>query len=152
MQPTRRFAALALVSMLILGACTGDEEDPGNGGSTGVTGGEDTGPTPVQTVTPGVGVFTYENAGLRVTADIEGTAGTVEVDNGTDNDLEQPGLYILDAVDGHEIPVEIQGSAPVGAGESATFDISLGDTDVDRIGLLVLLFGKDNYGAFVRTG
>jgi hypothetical protein len=42
-------------------------------------------------------------------------------------------------------------SAPVAAGESATFDVRLDDITVDDIGLLVLLFGADNYGAFVRT-
>jgi len=152
MQTTRRFAALALASALLLGACIGGEDDPNGESPTGITGPQDTGPTPAETLTPGVGVFTYENAGLKVTADIEGTAGTVEVDNGTDNDLEEPGLYILDAVDGHRVQVEVQGSAPLAAGETATFPVSLGETDVDQIGLLILLFGKDNYGAFVRTG
>jgi hypothetical protein len=151
MEPTRRFAALSLATVLLLGACTAGGDDP-NGEATGSTGSEETGPTPAQTTIPGVGVFTYQNAGLRVTADIEGTQGTLEVDNGTDNDLERPGLYILDAVDGHEIPVDVAASAPVPAGEAGTFAISLGQTDVDQIGLLVLLFGKDNYGAFVRTG
>ena len=150
-QTTRRFAAFALASALLLGACTGGTEGP-SGGTAGVTGPEDTGPTPAASFTPGVGQYTYENAGLKVTADIQGTSGTLEVDNATENDLEQPGLYILDAVDGHRIEVDVQGSAPVAAGDTATFDISLGQTDVDQIGLLILLFGKDNYGAFVRTG
>jgi hypothetical protein len=152
LKTTRRFAALALASALFLGACTGGEEDPNGEDLTGATGSQDTGPTPAQTFTPGVGVFTYENAGLKVTVNIEGTSGTVEVDNGTDHDLEQLDLYVLDAVDGHEIQVEVRGSTPVAAGDPATFEISLGETEVDQIGLLVLLFGKDNYGAFVRTG
>ncbi len=42
-------------------------------------------------------------------------------------------------------------SAPVAAGERATFDVTLDGVTVDDIGLLVLLFGADNYGAFVRT-
>ena len=37
------------------------------------------------------------------------------------------------------------------AGETATFDVRLDGITVDDIGLLVLLFGADNYGAFVRT-
>jgi len=151
---TRRFAVLTLASALLLGACTGGEEpNVGPTDSTGSTGSTGyTGPTPAQTFTPGVGVFTYENAGLKVTVNIQGTSGTVEVDNGTDHDLDKPDLYVLDAVDGHEIQVEVQGSEPVAAGDPATFEISLGETEVDQIGLLVLLFGKDNYGAFVRTG
>ena len=149
MEPTRRSATLALVPLLLLVACTG------NGGSAddgGTTGNADTGPTPAQSLTPGVASYTYENAGLRVTVDIEGDSGTMEVDNGTANDLGDPGLYVLDAVDGHQIDVQLQGSEPVGAGDTATFAVSMGEVDIDRIGLLVLLFGKDNYGAFVRTG
>jgi len=59
---------------------------------------------------------------------------------------------VLDAVDGHEIEVDVLQSAPVDAGETAIFDVSLSEVDVDQIGLLVLLFGRDDYGAFVRTG
>jgi len=149
MQSTGRFVALALASALLIGACTGGDEQAGG---TGTSGSQDTGPTPAQSLTPGAGTFTYENAGLKVTVDIQGTTGTMQVDNGTDNGLEVPGLYVLDAVDGHQIDVEVLQGAPIAAGDSATFDVALGQVDVDAIGLLVLLFGKDNYGAFVRTG
>jgi len=155
MQTTRRFAALAVASALLLGACTGGDEGSGTTGATGgvgITGSQDTGPTPAQTLTPGVGTFTYENGGLTVTFDVEGSSGTLEVDNRSGHDLDDPDLYVLDAVDGHEIAVDVRQSAPVAAGEIATFDVSLGEVDVDQVGLLVLLFGRDNYGAFVRTG
>ena len=150
MQSTGRFVALALASALLLGACTGGGPSGGTG-ATSTTGSQDTGPTPAQSFTPGAGTFTYENAGLKVTVDIQGETGTMTVDNGTDHDLEKPGLYVLDAADGHQIDVEVQQGAPIAAGDSATFDVALGQVDVDAIGLLVLLFGKDNYGAFVRT-
>jgi hypothetical protein len=149
MEPTRRFAALVLVSTLLLGGCTGSEGPNDDGGATGST---ETGPTPAQSLTPGVARYTYENAGLTVRVDLEGDSGTMAVDNATGNDLDRPDLYVLDAVDGHEIDVQVLDSEPVGAGDSATFDVSMGEADIDRIGLLVLLFGKDNYGAFVRTG
>jgi hypothetical protein len=155
METTRRFAALAVALTLLLGACTSSGEgsdSTGPTGTAGITGVQDTGPTPAPTLTPGVGTFTYENGGLTVTADVEGSSGLLEVANRSGNDLGAPDLYVLDAVDGHEIPVDVVGSAPVPAGETSTFDISLGEIDVDQVGLLVLLFGKDNYGAFVRTG
>jgi len=151
MQRTRRFAALAVASALLLGACTGGDGGS-NGGATGASAPQDTGPTPAETLTPGAGEFTYANSGLVVTVEVEGSAGTLEVDNGTDHDLAEPGLYVLDAVDGHEIEVDVLQSAPVDAGETAIFDVSLSEVDVDQIGLLVLLFGRDDYGAFVRTG
>lgn len=155
METTRRFAVLALAGTLLLGACTGSgdgSDATGSTGGAGITGVQDTGPTPAQTLTPGVGTFTYENGGLTVTADIEGSSGTLEVDNRSGHDLAAPDLYVLDAVDGHEVAVDVAESEPVAAGETATFDVSLGEVDVDQVGLLVLLFGNDNYGAFVRTG
>lgn len=151
MQPTRRFAALALASAVLLGACTGGEGDPGGTAGTGETGSVDTGPTPAETLTPGQGVYTYQNAGLTVTLTVEGASATLNVDNGTEHDLDPPGLYVLDAVDGHQIDLEVTEAAPIPAGESAGFDVTLGDVSLEQIGLLVLLFGQDNYGAFVRT-
>ena len=128
------------------GACTG-----GDGGPTGSTGASSTSeaPTLAQSFTgaPGTATYEYANEGLLVTVDLDGSDGTLEVENDSEHDLDPPGLYVEDAVDGHEIDGEVVDSAPVGAGESATFD----DITVDDIGLLVLLFGADNYGAFVRT-
>ena len=108
---------------------------------------------PAQTFTgaPGTAVYEYANEGLLVTLELDGSEGTLEVDNGSANDLDAPGVYVKDAVDGHEIDGEVLASAPVAAGERATFDVTLDGVTVDDIGLLVLLFGADDYGAFVRT-
>jgi hypothetical protein len=150
MKPTGRLAVLVLV-VIALGACTG-----GEGGSTAPTGSIATSevPTPAQTFTgaPGTAVYEYANGSLLVTLELDGSDGTLEVDNGSASDLDSPGLYVKDAVDGHEIEGEVLDSAPVAAGERATFDVTLDDVTVEDIGLLVLLFGADDYGAFVRTG
>ncbi len=62
-------------------------------------------------------------------------------------------MYVLDAIDGHQVEGEVAAAAPVPAGERATFDVTVDEiTDAENIGLLVLLLGADNYGAFVRTG
>jgi hypothetical protein len=149
MKPTGRLVALLCLT-IALGACTG-----GDPGSTGGTGASPTGevPTPAQTFTgaPGTGTYEYANEGLLVTVDLDGSDGTLEVENDSDHDLDPPGLYVEDAVDGHEIDGEVVDSAPVAAGETATFDVRLDGITVDDIGLLVLQFGADNYGAFVRT-
>ena len=50
-----------------------------------------------------------------------------------------------------EVDGTVLDAAPVAAGDTASFDVRLDDLTVDDIGLLVLLFGADNYGAFVRT-
>ncbi len=150
MKPTGRFVALVIGSAVLVAGCTSDGEEPNGTAPTGPT--ADTGPTPAQTFTPGQAVYTYANAGLRVTLDVEGTEGTLEVDNGTENELGRPDLYVLDAVDGHEIGLDVAGSEAIPAGDISAFDVDLGDVDLDRIGLLILLLGRDNYGAFVRTG
>jgi hypothetical protein len=146
MKPTGRLVALLCVAMA-LGACTGGDggEDGGPTGSTGPSTTSEV-PTPAQSFTgaPGTATYEYANEGLLVTV-------TLEVENDSGHDLDPPGLYVEDAVDGHEIDGEVVDSAPVGAGDSATFDVTLDDITVDDIGLLVLLFGADNYGAFVRT-
>ena len=149
MKPTGRLVALLCLA-IALGACTG-----GNGGTTGATGASMTSevPTPAQTFTgaPGTATYEYANEGLLVTVGLDGSDGTLEVENDSQHDLDPPGLYVEDAVDGGEVDGEVLDSAPVAAGETATFDVRLDGITVDDIGLLVLLFGADNYGAFVRT-
>ena len=152
MKPTGRLVAVLCLA-IALGACTGD--DAGGNGSTASTGPSTTSqvPTPAQTFTgaPGTATYEYANEGLLVTVDLDGSNGTLAVENDSDHDLDPPGLYVEDAVDGHEIDVQVVDSAPVAAGEQASFDVKLDGITVDDIGLLVLLFGADNYGAFVRT-
>jgi hypothetical protein len=152
MKPTGRLVAPMCLA-IALAACTGG--GGGDGGSSAATGPSRSSevPTPAQTFTgaPGTATYEYANEGLLVTVDLEGSEGTLEVENDSEHDLDPPGLYVEDAVDGHEIGGTVVDSAPVAAGESATFGVRLDDITVDDIGLLVLLFGADNYGAFVRT-
>ena len=149
MKPTGRVVVLLLIA-IALGACTGDDGD-----ATAPSGPSPTSdvPTPAQTFTgaPGTAVYEYANEGLLATLELDGSEGTLEVDNGSANDLDAPGVYVKDAADGHEIDGEVVASTPVAAGERATFDVALHGITVDDIGLLVLLFGADDYGAFVRT-
>lgn len=154
MKPTVRFVALALALAALVAACTddGNGEDPtrpGTGGTGNTTGG--VGPTPVTTGPAARGTYEYVNAGLRVIVEIDGTEGTMEVENGTERELPDPDFYILDARDGTEIEGEVAEPAPTPVGETATFAISFEGIEVRNIGLLVLIFGTDNYGAFVRT-
>jgi hypothetical protein len=150
---TVRFIALALALVALLSACTddGDGGEPtGPGGGTGNTTGG-VGPTPVTTGPAARGTYEYVNAGLRVVVEIDGVEGTMEVENGTDHDLPDPDFYILDARDGTEIEGEVAEADSIPAGQTVTFDISFEGIEVRNIGLLVLLFGTDNFGAFVRT-
>lgn len=156
MKTTGRFAALVVVLLVALAACTGDGEDGDGGpGPTNATAGSgpeaDTGPTPVQGGPATRGTYEYVNGPLRVVLRIDGTTGTMEVDNGTDRELPRPDFYLLDARDGSEIEGEVDTPAPVPAGDTGTFDVSFEGIEVREIGAVVLLFGPDNYGLFVRT-
>ncbi|MGZ5291325.1 MAG: hypothetical protein ACXWXQ_11995 [Actinomycetota bacterium] len=156
MKTTGRSVALAVAFALALAACTGDGED-GNGEETGgtgpVTGATGTvGPTPVVSGSATEGTYEYVNTGVRVVLRLEGTAGTLEVDNGTGHDLPRPSFYLLGATDGAQFDGDVVAPAPIADGETATFDVTIEGIEIGEIGAIALLFGRDNYGLFVRTG
>ena len=145
MKTTGRLLVLVLGLSIALSACTGDDGDKQDGkGSTGPE------PTPSDVVIePGdSGVYRYANAGLVVTLDLE--AGTLEIQNETGRELPKPDFYVLEALDGTQVDGRVESSASVPAGETATFDVVLEGIAAEDIGLVVLLMGQDNYGAFVQ--
>jgi hypothetical protein len=149
MQPTGRFAALSIV--LALAACTGSggPQATSPSGGPGSTSGP---PTPTESFSgpPGTALYRYVNAGLTATMQLDGNTGTLEIDNATGRELAMPSFYILDARDGTRIEGTVDGATTVPDGQTDTFDVSYGGLDIKNIGLLVLLMGHDNYGAFVR--
>lgn len=154
MKTTGRFAALSFVFVLALAACTGgngaESKTPSGGsGGSGATGGSPTA-TGSFSGPPGTALYLYVNAGLTATMHLDGNTGTLEIDNATGRELAKPSFYILDARDGTQIDGAVDGATTVPDGETATFDVSYGGLDIKNIGLLVLLMGRDNYGAFVR--
>lgn len=155
-KPTGRPLALVLAVALLLGACTGgagDARPDGDGnGPTGRGTGE-TGPEPVGVSGTATGTATYEyvNAGLRVVMEIDGNIGTMRVDNGTDHQLGRPGFYLLDARTGRQVDGRVGSAARIAPGDTAAFDVQFSDIEIRNIGMVVLLFGRDNYGGFVRT-
>jgi hypothetical protein len=153
MKPIGRSVAIALVSLLALAACTGDDDPPAATASPDGETSTSAAPTPAETFTgaPGTATYTYALDDLTVTVELDGSEGTMRVENGSEHDLDAPDLYVLDATDGDEVDGEVLASAPVPAGGSATFNVALDGIGVEDVGLLVLLFGADNYGAFVRT-
>jgi hypothetical protein len=143
MKTTGRSVALALVLALALAACTGSDDGKDGGKPSGGTGGEPTGVSGPS----GVGIYRYVNAGLTATLDLE--AGTLEIVNETGRDLPEPDFYVLDARDGAETDGKVNAATDIPAGETGTFDVTLNGIAVKDIGLVVLLMGRDNYGAFV---
>ncbi|HSD49635.1 MAG TPA: hypothetical protein VLE71_07385 [Actinomycetota bacterium] len=153
METTGRLLVLAVALVLALTGCTGGDEP--NAGSTGASGGTagtgataPSGPTGTISVPPGSSVYRYVNAGLQAVLDLD--TDTLEIRNETGSDLARPGFYVLDARDGTQIDGQVVDPAAVPAGETATFDVTLDGIELRNIGLVVLLMGPDNLGAFVQ--
>ncbi len=152
MQPTHpaaRTAAVLLVAVVLAAACSSGGREPGPTGTNG-SGGEN--PTPVQTATgpPGTAVYRYANAGLVATMRLDGEAGTLEIHNDTGRELPPPDFYILDARDGRRVKGDVAASTSIPDGQTMTFDVSFSGVGIDDIGLVILLMGRNNYGAFAR--
>ncbi len=144
MKTTGRSAALVLV-VAALAACTGG--GGGGGGSPKPSGPPVTSSTTVS-VSPNPAVYLYENAGLVATVDLD--AHTMVVQNGTGQELGAPGFYVLAADDGHQVDGKVVDAAPVPDGRTVTFGIALTGIDRSNIGLMLLVVGDTNDGAFVR--
>lgn len=157
--PVKRTHAVAVFTLalaVLAASCTGDGDDDGNtgatgatAGATGATGGE--GPTPVQSGSDTAGTYEYSNAGLVAVLELDGAAGSLEVDNGTDHELPDPGFYARHALTGARTDGVVTDPAPIPPGETGTFEIELEGLTVGDIGVLGLLFGEEDYGLLVRT-
>jgi hypothetical protein len=146
MKPTLRLAPV-LLAISVAAACTS-----ANGGGASPPPPATPSQSPVATITgpPGALIYHYTNTGLTATLQLEGDRGTLSIQNATGRQLAAPGFYILDARDGGRIDGTVDAPAPVPDGQTGTFHVSFGGLEDKNIGLVVLLIGPDNYGAFVR--
>ncbi|HEU4526539.1 MAG TPA: hypothetical protein VFT80_01255 [Actinomycetota bacterium] len=153
MKTTGRLVVLALTLAVALTACSGDDDpEPGPTGASGGTAdtgpSAPTGPTAPVSVPPGSSVYRYVNAGLEAILDLD--AATLEVRNETGSDLARPDFYVLDARDGTQVEGRVVDPTGIPSGETATFEVTLDGIEIRNIGLVVLLIGRDNLGAFVQ--
>jgi hypothetical protein len=149
MKTTRCLAVLIALLALLAGACTSSKGSNSGHGDGGGSASAET-PTPAVTGPPGTTAYRYANAGLVATMILKGTGGTLEIDNGTGRTLPKPDFYILDARDGRRVDGDVIDATAVPDGGQQTFDVSFTGIEVKNIGLVVLLMGADNYGAFVE--
>jgi hypothetical protein len=96
------------------------------------------------------GDFVYGRGGVEASVTFNGVHGRLRVRNSTGDPLPRPGFYVLDARDGSRIEGAVLQASPLQDGESSTFRVLL-KTRIDpkNIGLVALLFGGEDYGAFV---
>jgi hypothetical protein len=144
MATLRRFVAPAALLAVLGAGCTGD-------GSSVVSSGPPTSSqTATQTAPPSFtpGEFRYTNAGLVVTLKLQGSAGTMNVDNGSGFALGKPDLYVLDGLTGKHIDGKVLDAQAIADGATASFPVQFPpEVTPKSLGLVILLFGSDNYGA-----
>ncbi|HZP89479.1 MAG TPA: hypothetical protein VFC04_00600 [Actinomycetota bacterium] len=143
--PSRILVLIALAATVT--ACT---HDGGSGGGGRSSTGASPGASPTFVAPPGTSLYVYSNAGLVATMELRGDRGTLKIQNQTGRELPAPGFYLLAATDGHRVPGTVSGAAPVPSGATESFPVSFEGLRDQDIGLVILLMGHDNYGAFVR--
>ena len=94
------------------------------------------------------GAFRYQFQNVTATLAWDGGDGELTVENRSGKELGPPGLYaITDAQE--EVPAQVTDGASIPTGGSVTFAISFpDDLEYERMGMIVLLFGDQNWGAF----
>jgi len=145
-----------VVAVTLAASCTeSTDAEPRASGTTGsgtVTGnGSDT-VTPEATAAgpPGTAVYRYANPGLLATMSLDGDSGTLTIENDTGGELPPAGFYILDARTGDRVGGEVKDPTVIPNGQMKTFRVSFSGLGIKDIGLVILVIGHDNYGAFAR--
>jgi len=137
----------ALLVSALLAACTKSTPPAATKSSSGSSSSVST-PTPTPTASRTQ--YTYSNAGVLADVKYSPSQSTLTVTNHTGAEIPAPGLYMLDARDGHRIAGTVQNSTPIPSGTSKDFNVTFAQQeDQNNVGLLILLIGHANYGAFV---
>ena len=134
-----------IVLVLALGvACTGNGSDQPTSTPTATP----TSPVPTGPVHFEPGHYRYEFGGVTADLVFDGSDATMVVKNATGAELATPALYVVEGSGAHRDGV-VADAAPVPDGESATFQVTFPEqVTPESIGLVILLFGGSNYGAF----
>jgi hypothetical protein len=134
-------ATAAVVVMLALTACTGDDVPPAGAGES-----PQTSPPPVTSADSYV--FT-DAAGIEARLTLEGDGAVLTIENDTGEALPRPGVYVLDARDGSRTDWTVVDARAASNGESEWQVERPPVPEAKHIGLVVMLFGGEDYGAFV---
>ena len=138
-------AALGLtvlaLTVLALTGCTGgdDPTEPSEGSPK-------TSPPPITSTDSYV--FT-DAAGIEARLKIEGEGALLTLTNDTGAELPEPGVFVLDARDGVRTDWHVLDASAVAEGETEWVVERPPEPGAKNIGLVVLLFGGEDYGAFV---
>jgi len=142
---TRSIVSFFVLLALSAAACTG-----GDSSSTPTAPATTDASAPVTTsekVTFVPGEFEYHFNNITATFSMDGSGGTLSVKNGSGAELGDPGMYVLGA-DDKRYEGTVTSPAPIPDGGQAEFQVTFPDkVTKETVGLLVLLFSGENYGA-----
>lgn len=94
--------------------------------------------------------YTYTRAGVSAELRYRLGGGVLTVTNRSGGDLPSPGIYLLRADDGTRIDARLSAANPLTDGSTRTYTVTFASSLAPRdVGLILLLIGRDNYGAFI---
>lgn len=147
---------LLLALSVLAAACSGSgAAEPGGGGATAAPS-----PTEEPTVDLGDGgqvpadatVYEYSNGEVAARLTLQGARGRLRIVNRSGREIGEPGLYALDSTTGRRVGGTVEDAAPIPDGATVTLRVSFPDGfGQDRIGLVALLVGSADYGAFIPS-
>lgn len=131
------------MAAIFAAACTS-----GGDGDATPTAVSPTSPPPSGPVRFQPGEYTYRFGGITADLSFDANAATLEVKNASGATLAAPSLYVIDAT-GARHDGTVDAGVAIPDGDSATFQVTFPEEVKPRtIGLVILLFGDSNYGAF----
>ena len=146
MSAPRRILPLIVLVLALGVACTG--EGDGADQPTRTPAETPTSPVPTGPVRFEPGLYRYEFGGVIADLVFDGSDATMDVKNTSGAELAPPALYVIDGTGAHEDGI-VADAAPIPDGEDASFAVTFPDGVTDEtVGLVILLFGDSNYGAF----
>jgi hypothetical protein len=134
-----------MLALVLATACTGGG---GDGSSKTPTIAPPTSAVPTGPVRFQPGEYRYGFGGVTASLSFDGSAAMLEVKNASGGELAAPALYVVSGT-GEHVDGSVAGAAPIADGASATFQVTFPNQVTSKtIGLVILLFGDSNYGAF----
>lgn len=143
MSTPRRFVTSLFVVAILAAACTSGGEE-----HVTPTPGSPTSPPPSGPVRFQPGKYSYRFGGITADLSFDASTATLEVKNASGAALAEPSLYVIDGT-GARYDGTVDAASATPDGDSATFQVTFPDEVKPKtIGLVILLFGDSNYGAF----
>lgn len=94
------------------------------------------------------GEYRYEFGGVTASLSFDGSGARMDVKNASGAELAAPGVYVVNGSGAQRDGVVID-AVPIPDGDSVTFQVTFPrEVTPKTIGLVILLFGESNYGAF----